>query len=167
MFLGQRRSPAGLSRAGRFVWVGTGGFVLQVVMLHALAAAGLPYALATAVAVEGAILHNFFWHERWTWVDRTPAGAADLKVLSSERQDRSHARLDRLRRLIRFNGSTALISIGGNVALMALFVGRLHLPLIPANLLAVLTLSVLNFVSADRLVFATKLTCRPNDPTPM
>jgi putative flippase GtrA len=72
-----------------------------------------------------------------------------------------------MRRLIRFNGSTALISIGGNVALMALFVGRLHLPLVPANLLAVLTLSVLNFLSADRLVFATKLTYRQNDPTPM
>ena len=82
---------------------------------------------------------------------------ADLKVCSYER----------LRRLIRFNGSAALISIGGNIVLMALFVGRLHLPLVAANLLAVLTLSVLNFLSADRLVFATKLTCRQDDPTPM
>ena len=100
--------------------------------------------------MEAAILHNFIWHERWTWADRTVA-----------------TRADRLGRLIRFNGSTALVSIGGNVALMALFVGRLHLPLLAANLLAVLTLSVLNFLSADRLVFATKLTCRQDDPTPM
>jgi putative flippase GtrA len=136
-----------VSRAARFFWVGAAGFVVQIVTLHALAAAGLPYPFATALAVEAAILHNFLWHERWTWADRS----------SSERWQR----------LIRFNGSTALISIGGNVALMALFVGRLQLPLMPATLLAVLTLSVLNFLSADRLVFATKLTSRQDDPTPM
>ena len=145
------------TRAARFVGVGAGGFVVQVVTLHALAAAGLPYPLATALAVQAAILHNFLWHERWTWADRPASGQAGLPA-------RSYARM---RRLIRFNGSTALISIGGNVALMALFVGRLHLPLVPANLLAVLTLSVLNFLAADRLVFATKLTYRQNDPTPM
>ena len=137
-----------MSRAARFVWVGAGGFVVQVVMLHALVAAGLPYPFATGLAVEAAILHNFAWHERWTWGDRPTSDGW-------------------LRRLIRFNGSTALISIGGNVALMALFVGRLHLPLAPANLLAVLTLSVLNFLSADRLVFATNLSPRQTDPTPM
>ena len=136
-----------MSRAARFAWVGAGGFVVQVGTLHALVAAGLPYPLATALAVEAAILHNFLWHERWTWADRPVAG--------------------RLGRLIRFNGSTALISIGGNVALMALFAGRLHLPLLPANLLAVLALSALNFLSADRLVFATKLTHHQDDPTPM
>ena len=137
-----------MSRAARFVSVGAGGFVVQVVTLHALAAAGLPYPFATGLAVEAAILHNFLWHERWTWADRAGSDG-------------------RVRRLIRFNGSTALVSIGGNVALMAVFVGWLHLPLMPANLLAVLTLSVLNFLSADRLVFATKLTCRQGDPTPM
>ena len=142
-----------MSRAARFAWVGAGGFVVQVATLQALAAAGIPYPLATALAVEAAILHNFAWHERWTWADRT----AGLTACSHER----------LARLIRFNGSTALISIGGNVALMALFVGQLHLPLIPASLLAVVTLSVLNFLSADRLVFATKLPHRQSDPTPM
>ena len=146
-----------MSRAARFAWVGAGGFVVQVVMLQALAAAGLPYPFATALAVEAAILHNFMWHERWTWADRPAAGQAGLRACNDERW----------RRLIRFNGSTALISIGGNVALMALFVGRLHLPLMPANLLAVVTLSVLNFLSADRLVFATKLTRSQTDPTTM
>ena len=137
-----------MSRAARFAWVGAGGFVVQALTLHALAAAGLPYTVATALAVEAAILHNFLWHERWTWADRT-AGPG------------------RLARLLRFNGSTALISIAGNVALMALFVGYLDLPLLPANLLAVLTLSVLNFLSADRLVFATKLTPHEANTTSM
>jgi putative flippase GtrA len=146
-----------VSRAGRFVGVGVGGFVVQGLVLHVLTAAGLPYLLATAVAVEAAILHNFLWHERWTWADRTSGREAGLKACSH----------DRLARLARFNGWTALISIGGNVALMGLLVGRLHLPLLAANLLAVLTLSVLTFLSADRLVFATKLTNQHNDPTPM
>jgi putative flippase GtrA len=149
-----------VSRTARFVWVGAGGFVVQGATLSALAAAGLPYPAATALAVEAAILHNFLWHERWTWADRT-GHRAGLKACNHER------RRERLARFLRFNGATALISVAGNVALMALFVGGLGLPLLPANLLAVLTLSVLNFLSADRLVFQTKLTHRQNDPTPM
>ncbi|HEV8395885.1 MAG TPA: GtrA family protein [Vicinamibacterales bacterium] len=135
-----------MSRAARFAWVGAGGFVVQAAALYALTAAGLSYPVATAIAVEAAILHNFLWHERWTWADRAAPGR-------------------RLSRLLRFNGSTAIVSIAGNVALMWLFVGWLRLPLLAANLLAVLTLGVVNFVSADRLVFATKLTHRLQNPT--
>lgn len=137
--------------------VGAGGFAVQGLALSALAAAGLPYPVATALAVEAAIVHNFLWHERWTWADRTGEREAGLKA-------RNH---ERLARFVRFNGSTAVISIAGNVALMGLFVGSLGWPLLPSNLLAVLTLSLLNYASADRLVFATKLTHRQNDPTPM
>jgi putative flippase GtrA len=137
-----------VTRAARFVGVGMAGFAVQALMLHVLAAVGVPYLLATAVAVEGAILHNFLWHERWTWADRVVGRS-------------------RLTRFIRFNGSTALISIGGNVALMGVLVEALHFPLLAANLLTVLALSAVNFISADRLVFATKLTSRHNDPTPM
>ena len=142
------------SRAARFVWVGAGGFAVQGLALFALAAAGLPYLLATALAVEAAIVHNFLWHERWTWADRNEAG---LKACS----------YDRLARFVRFNGSTAVISIAGNMALMGLFAGFFGWPLLLSNLLAVLMLSVLNYVSADRLVFATNLTQQQNDPTTM
>jgi putative flippase GtrA len=147
-----------VSRAARFAWVGAGGFVVQAAALYALTAAGLSYPVATAIAVEAAILHNFLWHERWTWADRTGSAEAGLGA-------GSHQRPARLSRLLRFNGSTAIVSIAGNVALMWLFVGWLRLPLLAANLLAVLTLGVLNFFSADRLVFATKLTHRLQNPT--
>ena len=150
-----------MSRALRFVSVGAGGFVVQALTLSALVAGGVPYPLATAVAVEAAILHNFLWHERWTWADRAP-GKAGPKARGHER-----ARDERLTRFVRFNGATAAISIAGNVALMRLFVGWLRMPLLAANLLAVLTLSVLNFVAADRFAFATKLAHRHGDPTPM
>jgi putative flippase GtrA len=133
-------------RAARFVAVGVAGFVVQALTLSLLTAAGLPYPVATALGVEAAILHNFFWHERWTWEGHSGT---------------------RLVRLVRFNGSTAVISIAGNVGLMWLFVGWLRLPLLLANVLAVLSLGVLNFLAADRLVFVTKLPQQQNNPTPM
>jgi len=144
-----------VSRTARFAWVGVGGFVVQSLALQALATVGLPYPLATALAVEAAILHNFLWHTRWTWADRLVPREAGLKACSYESVGSCESACGhvRLNRFLRFNGATALISIAGNVALMAVFVGWLHWPLLLANLLAVLALSVLNFLSADRLVF--------------
>lgn len=136
-----------MTRAARFVGVGLAGFVVQALALEGLLTAGLPYPVATALAVEAAILHNFLWHELWTWGDRATG--------------------ERLGRLLRFNGSTAVVSIAGNVALMWLFAGWLRLPLLLANLLAVLSLSALNFLAADRLVFVTKLPKQQTNPTPM
>ena len=55
----------------RFAIVGAVGCVIQVAALWVLTALGqwqwLP---ATIAAVELAVVHNFFWHDRWTW----PAG---------------------------------------------------------------------------------------------
>src|SRR5882762_9967211 len=92
-------------RIATFMTVGVLGFVVQMTALAGLLAAGWPYLAATAVAVEAAVLHNFLWHERWTWGDRTagtPGAAA---------------------RLARFNLTTGMTSIGGNVAFTALYVG--------------------------------------------
>ena len=148
-----------MSRPARFAWVGAGGFVVQTGVLYALAAAGVTYPLATAIAVEAAILHNFFWHERWTWADRLEP-VAGLKTHGYG-----------WTRLLRFNGATAVVSVAGNVALMALLVERVGLPLLPASLASVLILSALNYTTADRLIFpaAGLETCgreRPALPTP-
>ena len=127
-----------IPRTLRFAGVGAAGFVVQLGVLHTLVTvAGMGYLAATAVAVEAAILHNFVWHERWTWPDR-PA---------------PHDGTARFLRLLRFNGAAALFSIAGNVALMRLFVDHLHLPLLAANALAVAVVSALNFACADRFVF--------------
>ena len=62
-----RRVPA-------FLAVGALGFLIQIGSLALLTmAAGWPYEPATAMAVQLTVLHNFFWHERWTWRDRTAA----------------------------------------------------------------------------------------------
>ena len=44
---------------------------------HGVARAGTPTPLSAGrplIAVEAAVLHNFGWHERWTWRDRPRAG---------------------------------------------------------------------------------------------
>jgi len=97
---------------------------------------GLGYLTATALAVEAAILHNFFWHERWTWADRIgslPEG--------------------RTGRLVRFHFTCGAVSILGNLALMQALVGRMHVPYLAANAIAISLCSLLNFLAADRLVF--------------
>ena len=119
----------------RFNGVGVIGFALQLGVLALLLRLGLHYLAATALAVELTILHNFAWHERWTWKDR-PAGEEG-----------------RWGRLWRFHAANGLISLAGNLILMRLFVGLLHIPPIPANLLAVLLCALVNFTASDRFVF--------------
>jgi putative flippase GtrA len=124
-------------RIGAFVAVGAAGFLIQMAVLAALLAAGWRYLPATAVAVEAAVLHNFLLHERWTWADRTagrPGAAA---------------------RLVRFNLTTGSASIAGNIAFMALYAGVLGIDPLLANVLAVASTTIANFLIADRCVFVS------------
>ena len=70
------------STGGRWVAfyaIGGIGFVVQLVMLGTLVEwARLDFLLATALATETAVLHNFVWHEYWTWRDRTAIDGAGL-----------------------------------------------------------------------------------------
>ena len=125
-------------RVRAFFAVGAGGFALQMAALALLLAARCPYLPATAVAVEAAVLHNFFWHERWTWADRT-AGQPGV-----------------VRRFARFNLSTGAASIFGNVMFMAVYVDGLGIHPLLANALAVASTAVVNFLVADRWVFSSK-----------
>ncbi len=96
------------------------------------------YLLATALAVETAVVHNFVWHERFTWADR-PA----RRLLHS------------VARLAKFNLSNGLVSLVGNVIIMRALVGGLEMNYVIANLLAVATCSLVNFLLGDRFVFET------------
>jgi putative flippase GtrA len=117
--------------------VGAIGFAVQLGALALLTGwAGLPAPIATAVAVELTVLHNFAWHERWTWRDRarTMPGRWPL-------------------RLARFHAASGLVSLAGNVALTVALVEWLHVPVVAANACAVALLGLVNFVAADRYVF--------------
>jgi len=126
-----------LRRWATFNLVGIMGVGVQITTLVMLRGwFHMDYLLATALAVEAAILHNFVWHERWTWVDRTT------------NHDSS-----RLARLIRFNLTIGTLSIGENLLFMELLVGRLEIHYLLANLITIACCSILNFVASDRLVF--------------
>jgi dolichol-phosphate mannosyltransferase len=119
-----------------FNFVGAGGIAVQLALLAALTASGTHYLPATAIAVEGAVLNNFAWHERWTWVDRTGTGAKQT-----------------LLRLARFNLSVGAISIVQNLVFMKILVSSVGLPYLAANLISIALCSLLNFLVSDRLVF--------------
>ena len=125
-------------RARAFVAVGAGGFTVQMAALALLLAARCPYLAATAAGVEAAVVHNFFWHERWTWADRTEGQPGVV------------------RRFVRFNLSTGAASIFGNVMFMAVYVDGLGVHPLLANALAVASTAAVNFLVADRWVFSGK-----------
>jgi len=122
----------------KFNIVGVVGFALQSGALFVLTQTTLhvTYLVATALAVELAVLHNFVWHQRWTWKDRPAANM-----------------LESVCRLAKFNVTNGLVSLVGNVAFMAILVGRLGLPIAGANLISVGVCSICNFVLADRIAF--------------
>ncbi len=124
-----------MARFLKFNGVGVMGFAVQLGLLTLLLHLGLHYLAATGLAVEAAILHNFAWHERWTWRDRPaePGG--------------------RLQRLWRFHAANGLVSLAGNLVLMRLLVWLFDMPPLTANLLSVLACALVNYTASDRLVF--------------
>jgi putative flippase GtrA len=95
------------------------------------------YLLATGLAVEIAVLHNFFWHDRFTWADR-PARRP----------------LQSFIRLAKFNASNGVVSIAGNLSLMRFLVGELKLNYVAANFIAIVVCSLVNFLLGNRFVFS-------------
>jgi putative flippase GtrA len=120
----------------RFYTVGLGGFGVQALVLTFLKGVlGLHIIAATVIAVETAVLHNFYWHERWTWAHRNLEWRGTAL------------------RLIRFNAGNGLISLGGNVLMMWLLVSKLDVHYLVAAVASLGTCSLLNFLVSDRLVF--------------
>jgi putative flippase GtrA len=125
-----------LVRWGKFNLVGAMGLGVQLASLALLdrAMAG-HYLYASAAAIEIALLHNFAWHWHYTWRDR-------------------RGRASSLGSLVRFHLSNGAVSLLGNLALMRLLVHRAHLPLLIANILAILCCSVANFFLGDGWAFS-------------
>ena len=102
----------------------------------------LDYLVATGLAVEIAVLHNFLWHERFTWADRPAARPVQSLV-----------------RLAKFNATNGAVSIVGNLALMRLLVGELKLNYVASNMFAIVACSLVNFLLGDRFVFDSSTAC--------
>jgi putative flippase GtrA len=123
----------GVGALGLVVQIGTLALLHHELEWHYLA--------ATALAVEAAILHNFVWHQRWTWRDR-----------------REHGWRAALTRLWRFHLLNGVVSLAGNLGIMAVLTGGLGLHPVVANLAAVLACSIVNFLGSEVVVFRTATT---------
>lgn len=126
-----------LRRWVKFHAVGLLGMCVQLTVLPLLKSGlGLDYLPATVLAVEAAVLHNFAWHEKFTWSDRASVHYKEV-----------------VKRLLRFNLTTGMISIIGNVVIMKFLVGQEHLPYMMANIIAIGCCSVANFLCSEVIVF--------------
>jgi len=124
-----------LLRWCKFNLVGAMGMAVQLAALALFNRwSGGHYLVATAAAIELTLLHNFAWHLRYTWRDRSDGST--------------------LAQLVRFHLSNGLVSMAGNLVLMRLLVEEAHLPVLSANALAILSCSIVNFCLGDSWVFA-------------
>lgn len=146
-----------LVRWGKFNLVGAFGIGVQFGALFLLKAVLYwHYLVATAIAVEIAVLHNFVWHERFTWADRLRSRTDEEDARSGQANFRSMRveRLqDSLRRLWRFHLANGTVSIVGNLLLMRIMVGIGHANYLVANAVAVAVCSIINFLLSDQWVF--------------
>lgn len=116
----------------KFSAVGLVGVGVQLAILALLTKFGVHYLVATAVAVEITLLHNYAWHRRWTWADRDARSG----------------------RLLRFHLANGLVSLVSNLIWMRVLTGGLGVPAVPANLAAITVTSLLNFALGESWVFA-------------
>ncbi|HXR77205.1 MAG TPA: GtrA family protein [Bryobacteraceae bacterium] len=130
----------------KFNLVGVLGAIVQLAVLEALTRGlKLQYLWATAMAVETALLHNFIWHEVFTW-----RGVGLAESLGQ-----------RLWRLVRFNLANGMVSLLGNLLLMWVFAGLFKWPYLIANLVAICACALLNFYLSERHIFVKTLERAP------
>jgi len=126
-----------LVRWCKFNLVGGIGIVVQLSVLFLLKSLlNFNYLYGTTIAVEAAVVHNFVWHEQFTWADR---------VHVSWRGS--------LTRFLRFNLTAGAVSLFGNLALMKVMVGLGGMNYLLANGIAIALCALANFLVSDEWVF--------------
>ncbi len=124
-----------MGRWVRFNAVGVVGMGVQLGSLAVLSRwVGGHTLVATAVALELTLLHNFMWHRRYTWRERGAEGDGMWG------------------QLVRFHVSNGVVSLVGNLTLMWVLAG--HLGVLAANGVAIVCCSVVNFFLGERWAFA-------------
>jgi putative flippase GtrA len=122
----------------KFQAVGVAGTLVQLATLMLLREGlGLSVAAATALAVEISILHNFCWHRRWTWTLRG-SGLSPRPLV---------------RQLAEYNLVYGAVSLPSNVLLTQLYMPFMRGHYLIANLLAIGTVGVVNFLAGELVIF--------------
>jgi putative flippase GtrA len=128
-----------LQRWVAFNGIGGLGIVVQLSVLTILVRHfDVPYLWATGVAVECAVLHNFLWHQRWTWRDRPSRSAGQIAG-----------------RLWRFHVLNGFVSLAGNLAIARLLTGEFQADPVASNIAAIMVCSLVNFAASELIVFRT------------
>jgi len=148
----QSPAPSTFVRWWKFNFVGAIGIGVQFAALFLLKSVlDFNYLFATAFAVEAAVVHNFVWHEQFTWVDRIKLDR--IKLDRIELQGLQPSWRQSLPRFLRFNLTTGAVSIVGNLALMKVMVDQGQMNYLVANAIAIALCSIANFVVSDTWVF--------------
>jgi putative flippase GtrA len=127
-----------LIRWAKFIGVGALGMGVQLGSLAVLNHWMRPhYLIASALALEITLLHNFVWHLHFTWRGREDRGSWQGQ-------------------LMRHQLSSGVVSMVGNLVLMRLLVQGAHLPVVLSNAIAILACSLLNFSLAEFWAFAAR-----------
>ena len=120
----------------KFNAVGAVGILVRAGMLALFVdVLGMHYLLATGLAVEVTVFHNFCFHCKWTWRDRRPGGAEAVIAF------------------LRFNLTNGLISLGGSALVVWIMTGLFGFDPLLAGLAALVPCGLANFFLTDRLVF--------------
>jgi putative flippase GtrA len=139
---GPNLPPTTWVRWCKFNLVGAMGIAVQFLALFLLnSVLHFNYLSATAIAVEAAVVHNFVWHEQFTWADRTKSNRGQPRWSRS------------LPRLLCFHLTNGVISIFGNLVLMKLMVGLCQMNYLLANAMAIALCSLANFRVSEAWVF--------------
>ena len=145
------RRKALANRWLKFNAVGAMGIVVQFACFGLLfSLLHVNYMAATALAVEAAVLHNFVWHERFTWKERATYGKQRAPQV---KEQPGGLRRDTAMRLLRFHAGNGLVSILGNLALMRVLAGGMHLNHYLATGISIATCSLLNFAVSEWFVY--------------
>lgn len=100
--------------------------------------AGVRPLVATGLAVEAVLLHNFAWHVRWTWRDRSCGlGASALLV-----------------RLAEYHLGTGAVALVSNIVAVQILTVQMGAHYIAANVAATIFAGLANFLIANFVVFA-------------
>jgi putative flippase GtrA len=180
-----------LIRWCKFNLVGAIGILVQFAVLFFLKSVmQCNYLVAAGLAVEAAVVHNFVWHERYTWAERvantsgaearhhlttllaaqkiegeTPCRPCGTRALFSLFPALTCRAITFRRfaagvwygasfgRFLRFNLSTGVVSILGNLAMMRVMVGVGQVNYLWANGIAIAFCSLANFLVSDAWVF--------------
>jgi dolichol-phosphate mannosyltransferase len=121
----------------KFCLVGGAGVVVNMGMLYLFTdIVGLYYLLSSIIAIEIAILNNFFWNDIWTWRDRRKRGGVQF-----------------FKRLIKYNISANFSSFVGNIVTLWILTSIFGWYYMYANLVGIMIGVVLNFSLNDRWTY--------------